>query len=216
MVKTPPARRYGGQDAHQRQGDRRDRLMAAALDLFATAGYTASSVKNICDKAGLTQRYFYESFADREQLLLAVFDETADLLRRAVAEAVSATGPDIVERIRVGLTAFVDTLLGDPRRARVVLIEVVGVSPAMEARRREVMHEFVHYIASLVPEAAVPRHRLETGVMVLVGGVSEVMVDHVLGYRSTSTPELVETIAALFIGGYRGLGPRTRGPVGER
>ncbi|GAA4435427.1 TetR/AcrR family transcriptional regulator [Actinokineospora soli] len=206
MVKSPVARRYGGQDAEQRQGERRERLMAAALDLFGTQGYAASSVKHVCDHAGLTQRYFYESFTDREQLLRAVADETVDLLRTAVADAVSAAGPDIGDRIRAGLTALVDVLTGDTRRARVILIETVGVSAALEARRREVMHEFVRYIASLVPGTAVPRHRLETGVMVLVGGVVEVMVDHLLGYRSMATGELVEVMSALFVGGYRALG----------
>lgn len=211
ITPTETARRYGGQDAGERTARRRERLVEAAVDLFGGAGYAASSVKQVCDRAGLTQRYFYESFADREQLLRAVHDDTVAALRDAIADAVAAAGPDIGDRIRAGLTALVEALTGDAKRARVVLIEVVGVSPALEARRREVLHEFVGYIADLVPDAgAAPRRTLETGVMVLVGGVSEVLVDHVLGYRSTPTAELVDTFAALFMGGYRALGKRTR------
>ncbi|WP_424186224.1 TetR/AcrR family transcriptional regulator [Actinokineospora sp. G85] len=207
---TSGARRYGGREANERQDERRARLVDAALDLFGTQGYASSSVKHVCERAGLTQRYFYESFTDREQLLRHVYDQQADLARAAVSDAVARVGEDMADRIRAGLAALIDALTADPRRGRVVLIEIVGVSPELETHRRGAMHEFVRYIAGLVPDEAgtLPAHRLETGVMVLVGGVTEVLVDHILGYRSTPAPELVEIIAALFWGGYRALGKR--------
>lgn len=209
---TTDGRRYGGRDAGQRQAERRARLLAAGLELFGTEGYAASSVKQVCAEAGLTQRYFYESFTEREQLLRAVYDEQAALVRAAVETAVAAAGEQVESRIRAGLTALIDTMSADRRRARVMVIEIVGVSPELETRRREVLHAFVRYIAALVPEEAetLAPHQLETGVMVLVGGVNEVLVDQTLGYRSATTPELVDIITALFMGGIRALGTRSR------
>ncbi len=55
-------RRYAGRDQATRRRARREQLMSAGLDLFAARGYTRVSVKQVCDAAGLTQRYFYESF----------------------------------------------------------------------------------------------------------------------------------------------------------
>ncbi|SDD11601.1 TetR/AcrR family transcriptional regulator [Actinokineospora iranica] len=209
-MRAGDGRRYGGRDARQRQVERRGRLIDAGLDAFGRDGYAASSVDLVCERAGLTKRYFYESFSDRERLLATVFDQQIAVVRAAVADAVADAGEVVEDKIRAGLTALIDTIGADPRRARVLLIEIVGVSPALEARRREVMHQFVDYIAALVRAEAgrLPADILGIGVMVLVGGVTEVLVDQTLGHRRASTADLVEIITALFMGGYRALAPR--------
>ena len=84
---TPPGRRYGGADPTQRRERRRAALIAAGLDAFGTDGYANVSVKGICDLAGLTQGYFYESFTDRAALLVAVYDDCVDFVRAATVDA---------------------------------------------------------------------------------------------------------------------------------
>lgn len=123
-------RRYGGRDAAQRREERRARLIAAGLELFGTTGYAATSVKNICREAGLTERYFYESLRDREDLLATVYDELIREVQVATFAAADQAGPELEAQVRAGLDVFVRTLTDDPRKARIVLIEVVGVGPA--------------------------------------------------------------------------------------
>src|SRR5581483_1962254 len=81
---------YGGVDAVERRAARRARLIGAALDLLGTDGWQATTVRAICARAGLTARYFYESFADRDELLLAVFDEIAQEAAAVVLDAVAS------------------------------------------------------------------------------------------------------------------------------
>src|SRR4051794_9638175 len=88
-----PTRSYGGVSAADRVAERRKRVMAAGLDLFGTHGYTATGVKDVCRAAGVTDRYFYESFADRKALFLAVFDSRIEQLLEIVVAAVAAAGP---------------------------------------------------------------------------------------------------------------------------
>lgn len=66
-----PARRYRGADADERRAQRRDQLIAAAVQVYGERGYQNATVKAVCEAAGLTERYFYESFANSEALLLA-------------------------------------------------------------------------------------------------------------------------------------------------
>lgn len=123
-------RRYGGRDAAQRQQERRTRLIQAGLDLFGTVGYASASVKQVCSHAGLTERYFYESFRDREDLLAGVYNELITTISAETAQAAAAAAPDVDAQLRAGLEVFIRTLAGDARKARLVLIEVVGASPA--------------------------------------------------------------------------------------
>ena len=71
-------RTYGGSTLSARRAQRRMDLVEATLDLVGEGGSAAVSVRSVCRKAGLTDRYFYESFANRDELLVAVFTEVAE------------------------------------------------------------------------------------------------------------------------------------------
>ena len=202
-----PGRRYGGIEADQRRAERRARLIKAALDLFGSVGYQATPVKLVCERASLTQRYFYESFRDREQLLQAVYDEQIAMVKASMYEAVISAGDDVQEQIRAGFGAVIGALLGDSRRARIVLVEVVGVSTFLESHRRGVMHQFVDFIVSIASQEFpddMPS-RFEIAAMTMVGGITEILVDQTLGYRSATLEELVDVTSTMAIGGYLAL-----------
>ena len=86
-----PARAYGGLSAGERVAARRERLLDAALELYGTRGFLATGVKDVCRAAGLTDRYFYESFTNSGDLFGATFDRTATQLLSVVAAAVKLT-----------------------------------------------------------------------------------------------------------------------------
>ena len=65
-------RRYSGLHAEERVATRRTAILAAALEVFGRQGYAATTVKQICTEAELTERYFYESFTDKEAMLMAL------------------------------------------------------------------------------------------------------------------------------------------------
>src|SRR5258707_6385239 len=67
-----PRNPYGGVSARARVASRRDRLLAAGLELFGTQGYLCTTIDQVCAEAGLTKRYFYESFRSCEELLGAL------------------------------------------------------------------------------------------------------------------------------------------------
>jgi len=85
----------------------RDRILSAAVDLFATQGYDATSVAQVIDRAGLTKGGFYHHFASKDALLYEVYGDLitrqlermdAILARRlAPAETLRALIVDLVE-----------------------------------------------------------------------------------------------------------------------
>ncbi|WP_182358442.1 TetR/AcrR family transcriptional regulator [Tomitella gaofuii] len=210
-------RRYGGLTAPERTARRRAAILAAALDRFGTEGYRAASVKQVCRSAQLTERYFYESFADREDCLGALYDELVAELRDATHSAVDGipTGGSAAEgglseggargsaadaAAAAGLEAFVRNLTGDPRRARVVLIEVVGVSEEMERRRHRVLREFADLAVAVWTRDGVqtPPEEARLAATALVGGVNHLLVDWLMDGRRTDPAVLSRLCTRLF------------------
>jgi AcrR family transcriptional regulator len=89
----------------------------------------------VCRVAGLTERYFYESFRSREDLHGALIDDLDQEVREAAFDAVASDAVAPEERLHAATRAVVDLYVGDPRRGRVALIGGIGV-PELEERRR--------------------------------------------------------------------------------
>src|ERR1700760_3385627 len=81
---------YRGVAMEDRRADRRRRLLEAGVRVIGESGWQSTTVRAVCSEAGLTERYFYESFADRETLLLDVFDRVSTDAARAILAAVAA------------------------------------------------------------------------------------------------------------------------------
>jgi AcrR family transcriptional regulator len=120
---------WGGTTLDARRDARRRRLLEVGFELLGGQGSAAVTVRSVCRHAKLTDRYFYESFADRDELLVAVYDvvaeEARDVLASAVARAASRAtpGPRRPEVIaRAAVVAFLGLLTGDPRKGRVLLL----------------------------------------------------------------------------------------------
>jgi AcrR family transcriptional regulator len=199
----PTGRPWRGESAESRRSRRREQLIEAGVELFGTRGYARSSVKSICDEAGLTERYFYETFPDREGLLIEIYREFIDEAITSSAAAV-AEAEGFEAQIRDGLTTFARTVATDPRRARIQQIEVVGVSETLEERRRDALNAFAALIADRATAAGVDAEAAGLDMRVLalglVGSINETLVDYVAGRIDVSLESLVEHQVAIFMG----------------
>jgi AcrR family transcriptional regulator len=202
---VPPAgRRYRGASLPQRRAERRARLLQAGVDTFGTRGYHAVTVREVCAAAGLTERYFYESFRDREQLFSAVYEHLNAQLQQHIAAAVVAAGGDLDQAARRGLRAYFERTRDDPKGARIMLIEHFGLSADMDRLSRRTAIGFVDMVGrAFAPSMlAARRHRdtldsdlIATG---LVGGVIFSAMRWVLsGYREP-LDAVVDNAAAIF------------------
>ena len=187
-------RRYRGLDASERLLDRRARLVEAGFDLFGTKGHHAVSIRQLCRQAGLTERHFYESFADKRELLSAVYEDVFTTVRDATFSAVARAPGTLEGQARAGLRTFIRALADDPRTARVLLFESVGVSEALDERRRAVVNEFAGLIAATVlPHSGEPvTPRLSMVAAMIVGGLNELLAEWTLGQRYGSIEELID------------------------
>lgn len=128
------ATRWAGVPLLDRRAERRTLLVDAALQLFGEGGDAALSVRSVCRECGLNTRYFYESFADTDELLGAVYDHVGAQLTADVEAAMERAGSSLRARTRAGVAAVLGFSSADPRRGRVLFTEARS-NPALVARR---------------------------------------------------------------------------------
>ncbi|MFC6879385.1 MULTISPECIES: TetR/AcrR family transcriptional regulator [Actinomadura] len=134
-------RMYGGRSAEERRAERRRRLLGAALEIWGEQGWAAVTMRGVCARAQLTDRYFYENFADRDALLVAAWDQLRDETVALLLDAIERAPKEPVAQLRAAIEAFVRQLTADPSRARIAFGEHAG-SDALERRRRDTLRTF--------------------------------------------------------------------------
>lgn len=195
-------RLYRGLTVEQRDARRRAQLLRAALELFGSKGFAATTIADLCVRARLTQRSFYEHFQTREDLLVALYGEIIEKHSEQVANALADHPDDAAAGLRAAVAAAVRGFLEDERAARVVMMEIVGVGPRAERRRFEVISLYVEMIAreaALLP-GAVQGAEARRVAVALVGTINESITDWLVHAPSErpSARELIGTLQRVF------------------
>ena len=195
---TTSARPYRGVEAADRLATRRSKLLGAGLDLLGADRQDAAdlTVRGICRRAGLAARYFYESFADKDEFVAAVFDWViADLVATTQA-AVAAAPPE--EQTRAGMANVVRTIGGDPRVGRLLfsaqLANAVLVRKRVESNALFAMLSGRHVENALrVPE----NDRIKAAAHFVVGGVAQTISAWLAGEVRLDPAQLIDQLASL-------------------
>jgi AcrR family transcriptional regulator len=193
---------YGGVSPEARAAERRAALLRAGTQLFGTLGFRRTTVRAICQEARLNDRYFYAAFDSTEALLCAVYLHYAERLRREVREVAERTAGGLDARVTATLEVFFE-LLRDTCGARVLMFEVMGVSPQVDAVYQSNLVEF----SKVIMEVARPREAeteeerayLRIAGIALVGALINVGMAWMLtGYREPVANMIRSTRTVLF------------------
>ena len=208
---------YGGRGARERQRERRRQFMDAGLACFGTRGFANTTVKQLCAEAGLTERYLYESFANREQLFIEVAAECVTGLMGSLALAKSRSTGSPAEQIDGLVEAFFRWFRDDPRRVRIQLIDPILISPVTQETYTEVTRVFIHFARDAAMEwyaLSLADRRVDADLMatMLVGGLIEVAKEWAGTGFERSLEEVVETASLPFHGLSLALSTRQKAP----
>ncbi len=120
---------------HPERGNARTRLLEAARDLVRARGFAATSVEDLCRRAGVTKGAFFHHFASKEALGVAVADYWTETTSALFASAPWHDHDDPLDR----LLAYIDfrrhIIAGDIAEftclAGTMVQEVYEASPAI-------------------------------------------------------------------------------------
>lgn len=173
--------RWSGVPLEDRQALRRDELVAVGTQLLGGESGPAVTVRAACRQAGLTERYFYESFADRDEFVRAVYD---DVCSRAMTALMSATTP------REAVEQFVALMVDDPVRGRVLLL-APAVEPVLVASGAEWMPSFIDLLQHKLTQIADPvrQKMIATG---LIGGLTTLFTAYLDGRLEATREQFID------------------------
>lgn len=196
---TADGRRYKGRTGEERRAERRARLEAAAMEVAATRGWSQATMTEICRVAGLTERYFYESFGSREELYAALIDDLDRELRAAAFDAVVAADLQPAARVEAAIRAIVALYVTDPVRGRASLVEAIG-DRALEDRRRRAVHGLFGLLAErwadFFPPARLADDERRARAVAIGGAVMALISARLEGALTLDDDALVRTVVA--------------------
>lgn len=199
------SRLWRGSTSEQRLDERRERLLAEGLEIFGTTGYHSSTVSGICSAAGVSTRTFYELFAQRADLIEAIYVRVVDQVRADIEALPPPTVVGVEQWARDAVGAVVGPLLADLRVCQVVEIEVVGLSPRIEERRRRANLEIAQALDSLqqalAPDDRASRADRELVGVFVVGGITEALVAYMRTppRERRSADDLLDALTAIIV-----------------
>ncbi|HEX2315584.1 MAG TPA: TetR/AcrR family transcriptional regulator [Thermomonospora sp.] len=173
------------------------RILAAVIEVAGTAGYAQLTVEAVIGRAGVSRSTFYEHFRNKDDAFIRAYDMMAARLMEQVTLAYEREG-DALDRLRAGLSAFLEFLASEPLAARAFIVESLAAGPEAAARRDEAKQAFIQIlednIRELFPGYPEPGLTAET----VVGGINDVVHTRIRRGETALLPSLLPGLLNVF------------------
>lgn len=201
---SKPSRPHQGKSAEQRIAERRKILIDTAFQFIKSKQWRDVSINRLCQQAGLNKRYFYESFAQLDHVVDAVYDTLQqDLITHVVAAIQAAYHAQVSKQTFAEqvLGSVVDFLTQDAEYLRILFTDFSD-SPALIKSRQRVMQQcihalseyaFLHYQTQKTHEPLV-----QLTASLLIGGTIQILQDWLNGQLELSKKALIAELALLW------------------
>ena len=164
---------YNGEVRTQLADLQRARLLSAMFDVATERGGANVTVAHVTERSGVSRRTFYEIFEDREDCLLAAFEQALEFASERVLPAYES-GETWRERIRAALSALLSFIDEEPVVGKLLIVESLSSGPETLERRRQAIAQVTNAIdgGRRDAKAAAPPPLTAEGI---VGGVLSVI-----------------------------------------
>jgi AcrR family transcriptional regulator len=183
-----------------------DRILQKALGLFSDRGYDATSVREICEAAGITKPTLYHFYGSKEGVYRAIVEGALLQFQSDMIRALGDEGT-LRDRLVRMARAYFDATLREPDLARFIMALVHN--PPRSAPDTDFIGFYEGILAPLsrTLEEAVAHGEITPGptdirLLVFMGALGEAVHGHLLGGRPELTPELADTLVDTILGGW--------------
>jgi len=188
----------------------RDRILAAAIDVFARKGYHAAGVEDIVQASGTSKGAFYHYFPSKQSIFLILMDDLAALVEQGVETAI-ASEHGAMAKVEGALRIVIETAAEQRDLAKILLVEAVGLGPEFEQKRLEIHSRFARVIQRHLDRAAhegdIPSQDTVLVSQAWMGALNEVIAQWLVSGGRSLRERLPELRALLL----RSIGVKTGG-----
>ncbi|MEU8225169.1 TetR/AcrR family transcriptional regulator [Kribbella sp. NPDC048915] len=187
---------------------RRPMILDAALEVFNAKGYAGTTMQSVADAAGVTKPVVYDSFANRDELLLALLAREEQHLVISIVSALPAdpTVGTPEEHVLDGVTAFLTAVQKNPQSWRIVFGAQYGAAPVVAERVRAARAFLVESLRltllQSLPGVADPDANLPVLAELLASMIESCARMLVVDGTDRTPAELARTVAQVVAGGF--------------
>lgn len=202
--KAVKERQFKGMSLTERKQARREKLIEAGIEAYGTHGFFSVTVKDICNEAKLTERYFYESFKKSEHLFQTIFLQLIEKMQKTLMQSIMQGSPDPLKMIDSGLTGFFNMLHDDPRLARIIYIDAMLVQELHnQATIQETMGQFdrmIHaFVTLMMPKTQLTEKEISLIATGLNGYVTQIAIRWVMSGFKLAIEDVVQSCRTVFM-----------------
>jgi AcrR family transcriptional regulator len=186
---------WGGRTAAERHAERRQRLIDAATEIWVESGWAAVTMRGVCARTSLNDRYFYENFSDRDDLLSAVWDGVRDdLIAQLFGVLTEDRDRPPMDTLAKGIELVVRRISDDPGWAQIMFARHLG-SATLEQKRTAILHQATNIMIGaaqpyLKPDA--DERGLRMDALVGIGGFVELVTAWHAGLIDAEAQEVID------------------------
>lgn len=186
------------------QTDTQQKILDAAIDVFAQKGYHDARVDEIVDASKTSKGAVYFYFPSKQDIFLAIIDKFANLLENRLSAIIDETGSrgnegegesvvavptSGVERVSVALQICLKTFEQYRNLAKVFLVQAAGLGVVFEDKQIEIHNRFARLIQqqldAAVREGDIPPIDTEVAAYIWMGAI----YDMIIRWVRTGQPE---------------------------
>jgi AcrR family transcriptional regulator len=154
--------------------NQRQRLTEAAIQCVYEVGYPKTTVAHVAKRAAVSKSDFYKRFEDKDACFAAAYDEAARQLRGQVLGACEIE-QDWPLRVRDAIAALLDSLAGEPARARLLLVEGLRAGRGIYDRFQDSLQGFAVCLRSGAPSSPAASGAQQAMDEAVVGGIAALL-----------------------------------------
>lgn len=183
-----------------------DRILLSSLALFSTKGYDATSVREICEAAGITKPTLYHFYGSKEGVYRALVDGVLEPFQAEVARVLAEGGP-VRHRLRGVARAYFDRARTHPDLVRFIFGLVhnpPSTAPATDFPRfyRDVVRMIVAAVDEGVAVGELAPGRADVRMLGFMGGLAESVCAFLILGEPALTPELADALVDTILDGW--------------
>jgi len=198
----------GLQRARLARVERRDALLDAAAELLATDDVDSVSMEAVSERAGVSRPLVYKHFANRRELLSAVYQRESELLHRELSAEVAAA-PSVEEMFRALVRGALQAQAS--RGATFAALRAAG-SRTRERRQEQRSRDGTtmrHFASLAASQFGLEGGRATAGVAILLAAIENVLAQWRLRPTAERAALLEDTYVAIVVGGLKELASAT-------
>ena len=175
--------------------DRRERLFAAMVANVAERGYERTTVADLTQTAHVSRSAFYEQFRSKQDCVLATIDELVGLASQAALQEFDRPG-SWEERLLAVLETVIGLVVAFPEAARLCYSDAYAAGPEAAARVEAIVDVFLDLGHKALSESPTRAGLPPDVVRAIVGGIREVISEHLANGRERELPDKTTALAA--------------------